>query len=221
MGASFGIDAGLALALCFCLFFDAQVKPFMSLILASSSPRRQELLSQIGVEYRVQVQAVDEAPQFGELPRDYVARLALSKAQVVAAQNPEQVVLGADTVVTLDGRIITKPSNEQDAKAILERLSGRTHEVLTAVALVRGPRFDVETVSTQVTFQILSEELIQRYINTKEPMDKAGAYGIQGFGGVFVTNLAGSYSNVVGLPLAETAHLLSSYQIPFWQRVAV
>ncbi|MFY9179231.1 MAG: Maf family protein [Venatoribacter sp.] len=193
----------------------------MKLVLASSSPRRQELLNQIGVEFSVQVQAVDEAPLPNELPQDYVARLALNKAQAVAVHNPGLIVLGADTTVVLDGHIITKPCDKQDAKAILARLSGRTHEVLTAVALVSDTRFDVEVVSTEVTFQVLTDELIQCYVNTNEPMDKAGAYGIQGFGAVLVAKLVGSYSNVVGLPLAETARLLGSYQVPFWQRVAV
>lgn len=190
----------------------------MSLVLASSSPRRRELLAQIGVAFRVQVAAVDETPLAGEPPQAYVARLALEKARAVARQQPQAVVLGADTTVVLEGSILAKPLDDAEARQMLQRLSGRSHEVLTAVALVQDHREQVQVVRTAVTFCPLTPAQIAAYVATGEPADKAGAYGIQGLGAVLVASLHGSYSNVVGLPLTETAAMLSDYHIPIWQQ---
>lgn len=188
------------------------------IVLASSSPRRRELLQQIGVPFRVQVQAVDETPLPDELPGDYVARLALEKARAVAALNPGQVVLGADTTGVLDGQILVKPVDDEDARRMLSMMSGRTHEVLTAVAVVQDEQARTVVVTTAVTFCVLSDEQIAAYVATGEPADKAGAYGIQGLGAVLVAGIRGSYSNVVGLPLTEVAALLREFRIPIWQQ---
>lgn len=188
----------------------------MTLILASSSPRRRELLSQIGVHFTVQSADIDETPHACEPASAYVARLAVQKALAVA-QHSTQPVLGADTTVVLDERILGKPQDADDARMLLGQLSGRTHKVYTAVALVQGTRQEVCVVETSVQFAKLSASEIDAYIATGEPMDKAGAYGIQGLGAVLVQELRGSYSNVVGLPLFETAALLRSFQIPIWE----
>lgn len=186
------------------------------LILASASPRRRELLEQIGVQFRCQPQDLDESVIFGESARDYVARLATEKA-ASAAKESMIPVLGADTCVVLDGSILSKPDNEQAAFDMLRRLSGSAHEVLTGMCLHPVSSVPItQVVSTQVRFIPLSDEQIEQYIATGEPMDKAGAYGIQGKAAVFVESLSGSYSNVVGLPLTETAQLLQQHNVPIW-----
>lgn len=190
-----------------------------SLYLASSSPRRSELLQQIGVPFTLCIAPVDETPFAGELPSDYVQRLALAKAQAALASLPEgdAVVLGADTAVVLGHQILGKPLDRDDALATLRSLSCREHQVLSAVAVVSAQRSDVRVVSTAVTFRALSDAEIEAYWATGEPCDKAGSYGIQGLAGVFVTQLQGSYSAVVGLPLCETAELLDSFDVACWQ----
>lgn len=190
-----------------------------SLYLASSSPRRSELLQQIGVPFTLCIAPVDETPFAGESPCDYVQRLALAKAQAALASLPEgdAVVLGADTAVVLGQQILGKPLDRDDALATLRSLSGREHQVLSAVAVVSAQRSDVRVVSTAVTFRALSDAEIEAYWATGEPCDKAGSYGIQGLAGVFVTQLQGSYSAVVGLPLCETAELLASFDVACWQ----
>jgi septum formation protein len=188
------------------------------LILASASPRRRELLQQIGVQFRVQVADIDETPQARETPAAYVARLALGKAQKVAAANPGCVVLGSDTTVVLDDEILGKPENDADAARMLAALAGRRHQVMTAVALVQDDQQRVQTVITNVHFTSLSAAQITAYVATGEPADKAGAYGIQGLGAVLVDAIEGSYSNVVGLPLTETAAMLQEFNIPIWDK---
>jgi len=188
------------------------------LILASASPRRRELLQQIGVQFRVQVADIDETPQAGETPAAYVARLALGKAQKVAAANPGCVVLGSDTTVVLDDEILGKPENADDAARMLAALAGRRHQVMTAVALVKDDQQRVQTVITNVHFAPLTAAQITAYVATGEPADKAGAYGIQGLGAVLVDAIEGSYSNVVGLPLTETAAMLQEFNIPIWDK---
>ncbi len=173
-------------------------------MLASQSPRRRELLALLGLPFRVQPAAVDETPLPGEVPDAYVARTAADKARAISGP----AVLAADTAVVLDDSILGKPLDRDDARAMLERLSGREHSVLTAVALRRGEAFWAVTVRTAVTFDRLDRARIDAYLATDEPWDKAGAYGIQGLAGAFVRSLAGSYSNVVGLPLVETRELL-------------
>jgi septum formation protein len=180
-----------------------------SLVLASASPRRRELLAQIGVTFTVQAAAIDETPRPGETPEDYVLRVAREKAEAVAATLSGAVaVLAADTSVVIDDDVLGKPRDHFDALAMLARLSGRTHEVITAVCLL-GPQWRRQlSVTTRVTFATLDRELCEAYLATAEPWDKAGAYGIQGLGSVLVEGIEGSYSNVVGLPLAQTWRLL-------------
>ena len=181
--------------------------------LASGSPRRRELLQQIGVSFRVVSTAVDETVLPGEAPAAYVERLAAAKADDGwdrsrdAAGTP---VLAADTAVVLDGRILGKPSNREDAERMLRQLSGRTHEVLTAVALRTADGLQSRISRSEVTFRPLIAGEAQAYWETGEPADKAGAYAVQGRAAIFISDLRGSYSGVMGLPLFETAELLSS-----------
>jgi septum formation protein len=176
--------------------------------LASASPRRRELLSQIGVPHIVRPAHIDETLRADESARDYVVRLAREKAQAVCAQDATLPVLGADTAVVLDGTIFGKPSGRDDAVDMLMRLSGRTHEVLTAVALATRDALAERLSVSRVTFRTLTREECDAYWDTGEPHDKAGAYAIQGRGAVFVERLEGSFSGVMGLPLFETAQLL-------------
>lgn len=188
-----------------------------SIILASASPRRAVLLEQIGLAFSVQPADVDETPKNGEPPEQYVQRLAMDKALAVSASAPDCLVLGSDTTVVLDGRILGKPADANDARAMLGRLSGAIHQVMTAVALARNGRSQCRLVITEVCFRELSAAEIDAYIATGEPMDKAGGYGIQGLGGIFINELRGSYSSVVGLPLQETAALLEDAGYPVWK----
>ncbi|WMC10166.1 Maf family protein [Oceanimonas pelagia] len=180
-----------------------------ALYLASASPRRRELLAQLGVSFELVRPEVEERQRPGEAATDYVQRLAQSKAQAGAALAPRPLpVLGGDTIVVVDGEVLEKPQSEAHGKAMLRRLSGRCHEVMTAMALATGGGCEVVLVTTEVTFRALSEADIDRYWRTGEPADKAGGYGIQGLGGRFVARIHGSYSAVVGLPLVETEALL-------------
>lgn len=191
-----------------------------TLYLASGSPRRRELLRQIGVSFQTLNVPIDEEALPGESPSAYVERLARAKGQAglgVLGDTDGAVVLGADTAVVMDGRILGKPANREEALATLRTLSGRSHEVLTAVALVSAERLVAQVVSSQVTFRPLSQAEIEAYWASGEPQDKAGCYGIQGLAAVFVSQLQGSYSAVVGLPLCETAALLAEFAIPCWQ----
>jgi septum formation protein len=187
------------------------------LILASASPRRTELLNQIGVNHRACPADIDETPLAGECPEHYVKRLARAKALAVAADNPHQLVLGSDTTVVMAGEILAKPESEDHACAMLAQLSGHTHQVMTAVALARDGDCRSLVSITEVTFRTLGDDEIRAYVASGEPMDKAGGYGIQGRGGIFVRELKGSYSAVVGLPLQETAELLAQAGCPVWQ----
>lgn len=190
------------------------------LYLASSSPRRRELLTQIGLSFNLVSGNVDETPLPDEAPAAYVERLARCKAQAgltMLAQRPDVCVLGADTAVVLDGRILGKPKDREDALAMLQALSGREHQVLTAVAVVDRDRCEVRVVSSDVSFRAISEAEAEAYWDTGEPHDKAGGYAIQGLAAIFVKRVEGSYSAVVGLPLCETAELLADFAIPCWQ----
>lgn len=194
------------------------MRPMPALYLASASPRRRELLEQIGVAFSVQVADVDESPLPAECPEAYVARLAQVKARAAQAKIPvlDAVVLGADTCVVLEGRILGKPQNREDALQMLAALSGRTHEVLTAVALAQQAACAVQVVRTEVQFRPLRAGEAEAYWDTGEPQDKAGSYGIQGLAAVFVREIKGSYSAVVGLPLCETAQMLEQAGIVCW-----
>jgi septum formation protein len=174
------------------------------LVLASASPRRRELLGQLGVAFDVVAADIDETPRPGERPLALVRRLAATKARAVDGDP----VLAADTIVEVDGEILGKPVDADDARRMLRRLSARAHRVHTGVALRAGDRLEVQAVTTIVTFVPLLPSAIDWYLATGEPFDKAGAYAIQGVGGVFVETVRGSVSNVVGLPLTTVARML-------------
>ena len=182
------------------------------LYLASKSPRRRDLLAQIGVTPAVIALELDEAPRPGEAPEDYARRVARDKARAGRALLPtgcEVPVLGADTLVTIDGRILGKPRDAAEAVAMLRLLSGRTHRVLSAVALIgREERLALST--SEVSFRVIDDREARAYWASGEPADKAGSYAIQGLGALFVRELRGSYSGVMGLPLFETAELLAA-----------
>ena len=178
------------------------------LILASRSPRRRELLSLFGLPFSVRDADVDESPLKDESPGDMTVRLARMKSEAVASQAAGSWVLGGDTTVAVDGEALGKPADRAEAVAMLERLSGRRHEVISAVALTGSGFAGAETSHTQVDFMVLTPDMIAAYCDTQEPYDKAGGYGIQGPAGTFVREIHGSYSGVVGLPLYETRMLL-------------
>jgi septum formation protein len=191
-----------------------------TLHLASGSPRRRELLAQIGVPFVTLIASIDETALPGEPAERYVERLAREKALAGLAaleQAQTAVVLGADTSVVLEGRILGKPENRAEALATLAALSGREHQVLTAVALASVERIESRVVTSRVRFRPLRPGEAEAYWDTGEPCDKAGSYGIQGLAAVFVSQIEGSYSAVVGLPLCETAQLLEEFGIPCWQ----
>ena len=171
-------------------------------VLASGSPRRRELLDHLGVEFTVDPPDIDETPYAGELPVAYVRRLALGKAMATAGRYPrDAIVIAADTTVALGDQILGKPVDAEDAAAMLRSLSGTVHEVHTGLAVARGDEFIVESATTTVEMIDMSDDEISWYIATGEPFDKAGAYAIQGAGGVFVEGVRGSVSNVIGLPM--------------------
>ena len=180
----------------------------MSLVLASRSPRRAELLTQAGYEFVVMPADVDESARVGESPMNLVKRLARKKVAVVAELRPEAVVLGADTVVVDREVMLGKPIDESDAAAMLRRLSGRTHEVLTGVALAAAGQYWDDVMSTQVMFRELDDDDISWYVASGEMFGKAGGYAIQGLASRFVTRIEGSYTNVVGLPISVVDNLL-------------
>jgi septum formation protein len=183
------------------------------LILASASPRRSELLTQIGIRHLIVPVDIDETPLAEETPAAYVTRVAAEKSAVCQAiLNQDLPILSADTSVVCDGHILGKPENIQQAIAMLSRLSGRSHQVYSAVSL-RGDLHGQALSISQVSFRELSLEEIIAYWQTGEPCDKAGAYAIQGLGGIFIKTITGSFSGVMGLPLYETAHLLAQQDI--------
>ena len=185
------------------------------LLLASASPRRADLLAQLGVAFQCQPAAIDETPLPGEDPGDYVQRMAAGKARVVAGQcsGKELAVLGADTTVVIDDDVLGKPRDHLEGLAMLARLAGRRHHVMTAVTLCSPMGEDTVLVKTDVEFAGLDRAQCEAYLATDEPWDKAGGYAIQGLGGAFVSRIDGSYSNVVGLPLLETWHLLALHGV--------
>ena len=202
-----------------------KIQPYI--YLASQSPRRRDLLKQIGINFQIlllrdeprRISDVDETPFPNEIATDYVQRICRAKAlaawnSVLFRNLPQAPVLAADTIVALDNTIIGKPRDRKSAAVILHSLSGRKHQVFSAVAVILHARIELRLSLTEVTFVELSEERIQRYILSNEALDKAGAYGIQGIAGAFVQRIEGSYSGVVGLPLFETAELLQSFGYP-------
>ena len=195
--------------------------PEPRLLLASGSPRRAELLRAAGIPFDARTPDVDETCHQGEGPEAYVLRLATAKARAVATEHPNRPVLGADTTVVVNGQLLAKPVDPDDAARMLRLLSGRSHVVLTGVCLILPPdRVHAEVASTTVEFVPLTEADIEAYIGSREPMDKAGAYAIQGLGSRFVARIDGSYSNVVGLPVALLWSWLANGAAgdPFWGR---
>ena len=190
--------------------------------LASQSPRRAELLEQIGVSFQKLICEIDETPFPGEAPSEYVHRMAREKAaagwqEILSSGSVKMPLLAADTTVVCNGCILGKPLDSDDSRRMLTMLSGKTHQVMTAVAVTDGKELLSELSVTDVVFNKLTDELIEGYIASGEPEDKAGGYGIQGFGAVLVARISGSYSAVVGLPLMETSRLLRSFDVPFWK----
>jgi septum formation protein len=185
-----------------------------ALVLASKSPRRHALLSQLGYQFTCMDADIDESVLINESGADYVLRLATEKAQYIAQKNSSNsVILGADTCVLINDEILSKPLDFQDSRRMLKQLSGGVHHVYTAVAVIGQHQLKSCLVKTKVFFKALSENEIKHYWQTGEPQDKAGSYAIQGIAGQFVTKIEGSYSAVVGLPLYETVELLSSFGI--------
>lgn len=204
---------------------------FEKLYLASASPRRQELLQQLNVDFILLEQNFDETPLANESPQDYVKRLAIGKAQSAiqyfqhfkpqhhqqkSQKNLAYPTLGADTIVVLKGELLGKPQNLQEAKVMLSKLSGQTQQVLSSVAIIYQDEMVCDVSVTEVTFGNLSENQIEAYCQTGEPMGKAGAYAIQGFAASFVEDVKGSYTGVVGLPLYETSRLLQQMSVKHW-----
>jgi septum formation protein len=192
------------------------------LILASASPRRTEILQQMGVRHLVQPTNIDETPKPNEPAVDYVRRMALEKAQNIIAQSSASIpVLGADTCVVCDAQIFGKPQDKQQALDMLLALSGRTHQVYTAVAVGNAEDCAVSVSTTEVLFRKLSVQECISYWETGEPKDKAGSYAIQGYGAVFIESINGSYSGVVGLPIEQTAKLLDTFGVPIWRSAKI
>jgi septum formation protein len=184
-------------------------------LLASSSPRRRELLTMIGIAHEVLPADIDEAYLPGELPIAHAERLARAKAETIAQVAPDAVVIGADTIVVIDEQVLGKPRDASHAAAMLRQLSGRTHEVYTAVAVARGKRTDSAVEVVSVTFRDLLDEEIRSYIATREPMDKAGAYGIQGYGATIVQRIDGDFFAVMGLSLVRLVTLLGQHGVAY------
>src|SRR5450755_2593643 len=186
------------------------------LVLASASPRRQELLRNAGIAFEVQPAHIAEDPRRGETAKQCAERLASEKALAIASPRPNDCVLGADTVVVVDGQLLGKPSDADDAKRMLRRLSGREHQVITGVCLVAGGKLSVASETTRVFVSQIDDREIADYVASGEPMDKAGAYAIQGIASRWIPRIEGDYSNVVGLPVALVFRMLRkiSSQLP-------
>lgn len=185
------------------------------LVLASASPRRRQLLEMLGIEHRVVPPDVDEAHRAGEAPADYVVRLARDKARAVSGRDPRPLVLAADTTVILGDELFAKPATVGEAVEMLGRLAGRTHQVYTGVALAQGERVETALDVSDVTFRRLSKEQIANYVATGEPMDKAGAYAIQGKGAALIDGIRGDFFGVMGLPLRLVLDLLERFGKPY------
>lgn len=185
------------------------------LILASASPRRREFLDQLGLSFSIEPAPLDETPYPGELPEDFARRMALDKASLVATRHQASCIIGADTVVALGGTIFGKPANPIEALSFLQQLQGRTHRVITGIAVLLR-QYNIEESgleTTSVTFDRFDTSILQAYVDSGDPLDKAGAYGIQGKGTFLVRSITGSYSNVVGLPVNQLLALLFKHRI--------
>jgi len=177
-------------------------------VLASGSPRRRQLLELIGIEHEIEPSNIDETMRPREAPRRHAERLAREKASAVASRDPDRITIGADTIVVINRKVLGKPTDADDARRMLSILSGREHTVITAIAVARGRKLRSAVEEVQVKFRRLREDEIDAYVATGEPMDKAGAYGIQGFGATIVERVDGDYFAVMGLPLARLVLLL-------------
>lgn len=184
------------------------------IILASQSPRRQELMKLTGLPFTIRIADVDETMDKSLPVQQEVTRVSRMKAQAIASgASPDDIVIAADTIVVIDGRELGKPHSEEEAFEMLRLLSGRTHEVVTVLSVCKGSRIESEAVVTKVTFRALSAPEIRAYIRTGEPMDKAGSYGIQGYGAMFVSHLEGDYFSVMGLPLCPLCRMLRGFGV--------
>lgn len=191
-----------------------------TIILASASPRRTEILNQLGLDFQVIPSEVSEViPEKSTAPQELVTKLALHKAADVARKLEQGLIIGADTLVVLGGTIFGKPSGPEEAVKMISILNGKIHSVYTGIAMVQVPSGQTEVgySETKVKFRTLSKEEIQSYVATGEPLDKAGAYGIQGKGGVLVEGIEGCYFNVMGLPLSKLAEMLQKFEISIWR----
>jgi nucleoside triphosphate pyrophosphatase len=184
-------------------------------ILASASPRRRELLALVGIPHVVEPADIDESYRDGEEAAEHAERLAREKAETIASRNPDAIVIAADTIVVIEGLVLGKPRDEADAERMLRMLAGQTHVVLTGVAVARGERMRSGIESVRVTFRPLTRARIRAYIATREPMDKAGAYGIQGYGATLVERIDGDYFAVMGLALARMTDLLGELGVSY------
>ncbi|HCC45152.1 MAG TPA: septum formation protein Maf [Gammaproteobacteria bacterium] len=189
----------------------------LAFVLASASPRRRELLSGIGLAFDIDKPDIEESPFRGETASDYVRRLAGEKARTVLQRQSNRLILAADTTVVIDGDILEKPNSKDEGVEMLQRLSGTRHQVMTGVSIINDDRESSFVSTSYVIFRALAEDEILWYWNTGEPRDKAGGYGLQGAGGAFIEAINGSYSNVIGLPLAETVSLLRSFGVKVMQ----
>ncbi len=184
------------------------------IILASQSPRRHELMKLTGLPFTVRVADIDETMDPALPVQQEVTRVSRMKAQAIASgASPDDIVIAADTIVVIDGRELGKPRSEEEARSMLRLLSGRTHEVVTVLSVCKGSRIESEAVVTKVTFRALSDLEIRAYIQTGEPMDKAGSYGIQGYGAMFVRCIEGDYFSVMGLPLCPLCRMLRAFGV--------
>lgn len=186
----------------------------MKIVLASQSPRRRELLGKMGLEFTTKSPEIDEEAIQGLPAQELVKALSRAKALHIAKnEDKDTIVIGSDTVVVLDGKILGKPADRQEAEEMLTALSGRSHEVCTGVTVCQGDKVVSQAEVTQVTFRALTPEEVQRYVRTGEPMDKAGAYGIQGYGALLVEGIRGDYSSVVGLPVCRLGRILLDFGV--------
>ncbi|WP_456386658.1 Maf family protein [Desulfolithobacter sp.] len=194
---------------------DGPFRSTASLILASGSPRRQEFLKNLGLDFQVLPAVIDETPEPGENSEHFARRMALEKACQVAEIHPESYIISADTVVTIQGRILGKPANGKEALAMLTALQDTTHTVITGLCLHHREKgiTELQTCSTEVTFARFPQTVLRAYVATEEPFDKAGGYGIQGIGGFLVRHIRGSCSNVIGLPVSQLVTLLLHHQV--------
>jgi septum formation protein len=190
-----------------------------AIVLASGSPRRRRLLEMLGIDFEVVPAETDETPYGGEAPIAYASRAAREKALEVAGRRPDQPILAADTVVDIEDEIVGKPESDEDAARMLRRLSGRTHQVHTALALVFDHRCHEIVDSAHVRFVDLVDEVIRWYVATGEPADKAGAYAVQGLGGLLIAGIDGSPHTVVGLPIHRLPEIFAAQDLDFWSRL--